>query len=468
MRRRSAKPTAGLASIVRIWQNERARRWLLQGVIAIAAIVLAIWLGLNLDRNLTRLNIAFGFRFLRDRASFDIGEAIVAYSPADTYTRAIWVGLLNSLRVSAAGIILATLLGTAIGTARLASNWLARTLARIYVEVLRNTPLLLQLLFWYFVAFVRSDVVVLPGKIFSMPVVELTPAAPAWLTIIALGAIGIGLLWYLGRSWSLFFRLGSIGVIVLLGCMGVAIASLADRWPIASEIDATFTLEFALFFLTPFGLALPTPHITNAWFLGLVAIAAFIAASIWVWPKLLRSRWFPIACILALAAAIFAIATRDAPFLDIPQLDTDNPNRTIGGLTLSPEFSALLVGLTLYTAAFIAEIVRSGLESVSRGQWEAARALGLKPPLVLRLVVFPQALRAIVPPLTGEYLNLWKNSSLAAVIGYPDLYFVASTTFNQTGRAVEVMLLLGLAYLSISIVIAGAANWVNRAIAPPT
>lgn len=380
MRRRSAKSPKDDSTTIPFWRRPRTRYWLLQGLAATAAIAVATWLGLNLDRNLASQGIAFSFRFLRERASFDIGEAIVPYSRTDTYTRALWVGLLNSLRVSAVGIVLATLLGTTVGIARLSSNWLARTLARTYTEILRNTPLLLQLLFWYFVAFIRADTVALPGGVF------LTPAGTS------LPALQAPLLW------------------LLLG--------------------------------------------------GSAAIAGLLA-----WRRCPR-RWVGLAVAGTVGLTVVVALLRPELAFDWPQRDLET-DRVAGGLRLSPEFSALLVGLTSYTAAFIAEIVRAGLESVPRGQWEAARALGLSPALVLRFVVFPQALRAIVPPLTGEYLNLWKNSSLATVIGYPDLYFVASTTFSQTGRAVEIMLLLGLAYLSISLAIALLANWANRAIAQP-
>lgn len=465
MRRRSAKKGFWSALVATIWQGRKARRWLIQGLIVSILFVLLGWLGLNLNRNLTSEDTGFGLLFLFERASFDIGEAVVDYSPADAYAQAIWVGLLNSLRVAIAGIVLSTLLGTAIGIGRLSNNWLARTLARAYVEILRNTPLLLQLLFWYFIAFVRSDTFIWPGL--SVPNVQVTDYTAPWLIAAAISAIVVGFLWNIGRSWAPFFRFGTFGIVMLLGVMGLAIASLTYRWPFVIDPSKPPLLKLELLFLTPSGLSLAIPNITP-WLLGLVAIAALAIASNWFWPKLLPPQRHAFVGTLALATiTLLVVAIRNAPLLDIPQIDAENSSRIIGGLTLSPEFSALLLGLTLYTAAFIAEIVRAGLVSVPRGQWEAARALGIKPPLVLRLVVFPQALRAILPPLTSEYLNLWKNSSLAAVVGYPDLYFVASTTFNQTGRAVEVMFLLGLAYLSISLVIAVVANWVNRAISLP-
>ncbi|AFZ25155.1 neutral amino acid ABC transporter membrane protein [Cylindrospermum stagnale PCC 7417] len=278
----------------------------------LAAVVVTLLWG-NLNRNLQQLGIQLGFDFLQQQASFDIGETLIAYKPTDTYSRALWVGLINSLRVALLGIFLTTIVGISAGIARLSDNWLVRNITVLYIEIFRNTPLLLQLLFWYFAVFL------------SFPASENKVS-----------------LWGLG-------------------------------------------------YLSQNGLELP---------------------------------WF----------------------------------------TLSPEFSALLLGLTFYTGAFIAEIVRGGIQSVSKGQWEAARSLGLKPGLVMRLVIFPQALRVIIPPLTSQYLNLTKNSSLAIAIGYPDVYFVASTSFNQTGRAVEIMLLIMLTYLTLSLTISLIMNLFNHAV----
>jgi general L-amino acid transport system permease protein len=280
--------------------------------VLVAVIVVAI-LWSNLSRNLQQLGIQLGFNFLGSQASFDIGETLISYQPSDTYSRALVVGLLNSLRVMVAGIILTTIVGITAGIARLSDNWLVIKLALVYVEVFRNTPLLLQLLFWYFAVFL------------SLPKVE-------------------------------------------------------DKISL-----------FGLIYLSQNGLELR-------------------------------------------------------------------------GLKFSPELAALLVGVTFYTGAFIAEIVRGGIQSVPRGQWEAAKALGFKSGLAMRLIIFPQALRVIVPPLTSQYLNLAKNSSLAIAVGYPDLYFVASTTFNQTGRAVEVMLLLMVTYLVISLSISLLMNLLNRTV----
>ncbi|BAY18371.1 amino acid ABC transporter, permease protein, 3-TM region, His/Glu/Gln/Arg/opine [Nostoc sp. HK-01] len=280
--------------------------------IFVAAILVTI-LGSNLNRNLQQLGIQFGFDFLKQQASFDIGETPIAYKATDTYIRALSVGLVNSLRVAITGIFFTTIVGITAGIARLSDNWLVRHLSLIYVEIFRNTPLLLQLLFWYFAVF----------------------------------------------------------------------------------------LSF--------------PKADNK-----------------------MSLW---------------------GFISFSQNGIETP-----WVNFSPEFSALLLGLIFYTGAFIAEVVRGGIQSVPKGQWEAARSLGLKPGLVMRLVVFPQALRVIIPPLTSQYLNLTKNSSLAIAIGYPDVYFVASTTFNQTGRAVEVMLLLMLTYLTLSLTISIIMNLLNRTV----
>ena len=292
------------------WRDRRFRQ-----LVGQAAVVLLITfafgiLGTNLIQNLQRLGIQLGFDFLRSQAGFSIGDHVVPYQPADSYAQALFVGLVNSLRVIAIGIGLATLLGVIIGLARLSTNGLAKLLALIYVETLRNTPLLLHLFFWYFAVF------------FSLPPVD-TPIV--WLGLIAFSKSGINL----------------------------------------------------------------------------------------------------------------------------------------GNLALSSEFSAILLGLSFYTSTFIAEIVRGGVQSVPKGQWEAAQAIGLKPGQMMRLVIFPQALRAIVPSLANQYLNLAKNSSLAVAVGYPDLYAVSSTTFNQTGRAVEVMLLICLTYLLISLFISLLMNLYN-------
>lgn len=372
-----------------LWRDTRF--WWIVGqvlVVLLTAIAIAIFWS-NLSRNLQQLGIQFGFGFLKSQAAFDIGETPISYGPADNYTRALQVGLVNSLRVTVFGIVLATIVGVTAGIARLSDNWLVRQIAVVYVETLRNTPLLLQLFFWYFAVFLGLPrlpaYIQLPGPIYltqqtvALPWVQLTRDTDTWL-------------WMLGANLLLVWAW--------------------HRWDRRAAAPAV-PLLLKLFTLT----------LT-------VAIALI----------LLENKLFG---------------------WDAPQIIA---GRIEGGLKLSPEFAALLVGLSLYTATFIAEIVRGGVQSVPQGQWEAARALGLKPGYILRLIIFPQALRSIVPSLGNQYLNLAKNSSLAIAIGYPDLYAVASTTYNQTGRAVEVMVLISITYLSISLVISSLINWYNRTV----
>lgn len=373
-----------------LWRDTRF--WWIVGqvlVVLLTAIAIAIFWS-NLNRNLQQLGIQFGFGFLKSQAAFDIGETPISYRPSDTYTRALQVGLVNSLRVTVFGIILATVVGVTAGIARLSDNWLVRQIALVYVETLRNTPLLLQLFFWYFAVFLGFPrlpaYIQLPGPTYltqqtvALPWLQFTHDTDIWLWMLGVNLL---LVWAWHRWDS---------------------RAAAPAFPLLLKLLGTLTLT--------------------------VAIALF----------LLENEVFD---------------------WDAPQIIAGS---IAGGLQFSPEFGALLVGLSLYTATFIAEIVRGGVQSVPQGQWEAARALGLKPAATLRLVIFPQALRSIVPSLGNQYLNLAKNSSLAIAIGYPDLYAVASTTYNQTGRAVEVMVLISVTYLSISLVISSLINWYNRTV----
>ena len=306
------------------------KSWLAQAVL-LCAVGLVFWyFASNTAHNLEARRIASGFGFLDREAGFEIGESpFTAYSAADTYRKAFVVGLLNTFRVALIGIVLATLIGTLIGLARLSHNWLLAKLASGYIETVRNIPLLVQLFFWY--AIISEN---LPG-----PREALEPLS------------------------------------------GV--------------------------FLSNRGIAFPTP---------------------WGTPVL---QGFNFA----------------------------------GGATLTPEFAALLTGLVTYTAAFIAEVVRAGVLAVRRGQVEAAHALGLTRRAAMRHVVLPQAARLMVPPMTSQYLNLTKNSSLAVAIGYPDLVSVANTTMNQTGQAIEGIAVIMAVYLSISLSISLFMNWYNRRVA---
>ena len=318
---------------------------------------------------------------------------MIAYSPADTYARAFLVGLLNTLYVSALGILLATILGTVIGIARLSSNWLIRKLSQVYVETFRNIPLLLQLFFWW--ALLRESAPA-PRQAWQMlPGIFISNRGVAFPVPLADPV----------QRWML--------LALLLGIIGAVAVS---RW---AKQRQTLT-----------GTQFPTGWVGTGLVVGLPFLV-FVASG--------------------------------APLeLDWPELKGFN---FTGGNVVSPEFAALLVGLTVYTASFIAEIVRAGILAVSWGQSEAASALGLKPGQRMRLIVLPQALRVIVPPMTSEYLSLTKNSSLAVAIGYPDLVSIANTTMNQTGQAIEGITIIMAVYLAVSLSISLFMNLYNRSVA---
>jgi general L-amino acid transport system permease protein len=314
------------------WRNRRLVPWLVQAAVGLAVLVVVAFLVSNLVRNLTAAGLLLTWRWLANPAGFDIAESSIPFSASQPYGMALVAGLVNTLKVVVAGLVGATAVGTLVGAAAFSSNGLLKRLARVYVELVRNIPLLLQLVFWYFVVFLA-----LPN------------------------------------------------------------GSQAIQWP---------------------GLVLAKSGLYLGW---------FGEGGHWQLPTLSEGVW-------------------QAP------------------LRLSVEFSALLTGLVVYTAAFIAEVVRGGIAAVPQGQWEAARALGLSPLVTLRRIVMPQALRVIVPGLNSQYISLAKNSSLAVACGYTDLYSVAETTLNQTGRAVEVVLLLLGSYLVIDLLISALMNGVNAAV----
>lgn len=377
----------------RFWYDPRVRALIYQ-VLVVAVVALIGWyLVSNTLANLARQNIATGFGFLEREAGFAISEGLIDYSAADTYGRALLVGLLNTIRVAVLGIVLCTVVGTIIGIARLSSNWLVAKLASGYVEVVRNVPLLLQLFIWYGIITIS-----LPH-----PREALNPLPGVWLS-------NRGVMLPVPAADPLH---SYIGIACAAGVIG---AILLYRW------------------------ARRRQERTGAQFPALKAGAALaigLPAVVWL-----------------LGGAPTAV--------DVPVLRGFNFR---GGLTISPEFAALLLGLSIYTAGFVAEIVRSGILAVPNGQSEAAAALGLRRGLALRLVVLPQALRVIIPPMTSQYLNLTKNSSLAVAIGYPDLVSIGNTTLNQTGQAIEAIAIYMTVYLSISLAISAFMNWYNRKIA---
>ncbi|WP_394061910.1 amino acid ABC transporter permease [Alcaligenes sp. WGS1538] len=377
----------------RLSWNDPFTRGIIYQVLILGMLGFCVWyLVSNTLHNLAVRNISTGFGFLDREAGFAIGESSIAYTPSDTYGRAILVGLINTLKVSVIGIVAATLIGTVLGIARLSRNWLISRLAGLYVEVMRNVPLLLQLFFWY--ALITEA---LPG-----PRQALNPVSGVFLSN---RGLKLPTLQGDGLNWLL---LG-------LGAAIVAVVLLA-HWARRRQEQT--------------GRIFPVARASAALLLVLPAAALLLSGA-------------PIA-------------------LDVPELRGFN---FAGGLTLSPEFAALLAGLIIYTSAFVAEVVRSGIQAVGKGQWEAAQALGLTRSRMMRLVILPQALRVIVPPMTSQYLNLTKNSSLAVAIGYPDIVSVVNTTLNQTGQAIEGILIIMAAYLTVSLSISIFMNWYNNRIA---
>jgi general L-amino acid transport system permease protein len=375
--------------------RDRAKRALIFQVLLIAAVAaFLLYIIGNTQANLAARGITTGFGFLTNTAGFGIVQSLIDYSSQSTYGRTFVVGLLNTLLVSALGVLAATIIGFTVGIARLSPNWLIARLANAYIEIFRNIPLLLQIFFWYFA------------------VLRTLPSARDSL---------------------------SLGEVFFLNVRGLYLP------------EPLFESGFGLIPLT----------------LG-IAVAASIALVVWnkrrheATGKRFPAGWISLALILGLPMLVL-VATGVPVTWDVPQLTGFNFR---GGITIIPEFLALWLALSIYTASFIAEIVRSGIQAISHGQTEAAQALSLPRNLVLRLVVVPQAMRVIIPPLTSQYLNLIKNSSLATAIGYPDLVSVfAGTTLNQTGQAIEVIAMTMAVYLTISLLVSMFMNWFNARVA---
>ena len=375
---------------VAIYNRPKIRAVFYQLVLLAALLWLGFEFALNAKANLDAQRITSGFGFLDNTAGFGINQSLIPYNEADTYARVFFVGLLNTLLVAAIGIVLATILGFFVGLARLSRNWLVARLAGGYVELIRNLPLLFQLLFWYL-----AVLGTLPGP---------------------------------RQSISLFGE-------IFLNNRGIIVSA-----PVAGEGTGAVMAVFAL------------------------SVIATVALRVWAKRRQMRTgRQFPLfwaGLALVVGPPLVALVAMGFPIrFESPELRGFN---FVGGVRLLPEFIALLVALTTYTAAFIAEVVRAGVLAVPRGQTEAAFALGLRRGLALRLIVVPQALRVIVPPLTNQYLNLTKNSSLAVAVGYPDLFAVfAGTALHQTGQAIEIIAITMAVYLAISLITSALMNWYN-------
>ena len=378
---------------VPLWRDIVVLQWVAQIVSAVLVIAFLVFFVGNVLRAANARGLSLSYGFMDTASGFPLPESVLPYDAARPFGYAFLIGILHTLKVSLVGIVLATLLGTITALARLSTNWLVSKIASVYIEIIRNVPLAVQLFFWYFAVFLRlplvKESIELPGPIF-------------------LSQRGLYMVWAKPTStfgtWMIFVVAG----VVLSGVLHRVLSSYQLRtgrttYPIATALVVLIVLPVVGWFLageSPLGKTMPV--------LGKFNFS--------------------------------------------------------GGLNLTPEFTALLTGLVIYTGAFIAEVVRAGILAVNRGQFEAARAVGLSPMLVLRLVVLPQALRVIIPPLISQYLNLTKNSSLAILIGYPDLFFVGRTTINQAGRAVPVFVLVMVSYLIMSLTTSSIMNIYNRRI----
>ena len=374
--------------------DPKLRGYLYQ-IVLLVVLVALVWTASSYAvANMARLGIPLNFAFWNQTAGFEINQTLVSYSALSTYGQAFWVGLLNTLLVGAFGVVFATVIGFLVAVLRLSPNWIVSKLATVYVELFRNIPLLLQLIFWYTVV-LKS----LPQPRQSVSV---------------FGAVFLNTRGIVLPNPVFHDNAAAVGWALLAGIAAAVVLSVVARRRQAAT-----------------GQQLPAFWVGLGLVVGLPLIVYLVLG-------------FPIT-------------------LDLPQLKGFN---FVGGKQVFPEFAALLLGLSIYTGAFIAEIVRAGIQAVGRGQHEAASALGIRSSVTMRLVVIPQSLRVIVPPLTNQYLNLVKNSSLAVFIGYPDLVQVfAGTVLNQTGAAIQCMALTMVVYLAVSLALSFVMNVYNKRVA---
>jgi len=379
-----------MAGPVRFLADTRVRALAYQAACVLAVAAVVAWLAGNTFANLARRGISVGFDFLGRSARFPISESVLPYTPSDSFAWAFVVGLGNTLLLAVLVGALATALGLALALARRSANPLAVGVATVAVETLRNTPLVVQLLFWY--AAVTVGLPNVHAALNPLPGVHLSDRG-LYLPAVVVGHGAV------------------VAAVALLGAIAVVAAARRGR---ALRLRTGQPNRLAL------------------------TVAAGAAA------------------VLALAIVLAGVGVRD------PQLGRFN---FVGGAAITPESVALLLGLVLYSAAFIGEIIRGGIDAVGVGQWEAGRAIGLDERQTLRLVVIPQALRVIIPPMTSQYVNILKNTTLALVVGYPDISSVTATTINQTGQALEGIVILMAVFLSLSLAGSAFMNWYNRRVA---
>lgn len=379
------------SSLGAMWRDKKIRGNIMQGLAVVGVLLFFGWLVNNTVSNIENLGVKVGFDFLWNTASYDINQKLIDYTADDTHFRAGLVGLLNTLLVAVCGVILATILGFSAGVARLSNNFVLSRLMQVYVEAVRNVPVLLQILLWYGVILhsfpkVKAATPIIEGVIATNRGIFLPQPLPQ---------DGFGWVW-------IAFFVAIIGSFVFKRYAKKVLDNTGKQLPVL---------------------------------------------------------WVSLAAIVVLPVITYYIVGQPLD-VSMPVLKGFNYK---GGFAVKPEFMALWLALSIYTGAFIAEIVRAGILSVSHGQSEAAHALGIRPNLTMRLVVIPQALRVIIPPLISQYLNLTKNSSLAIAIGYMDIVAtLGGISLNQSGRALEIMLIILSVYLFISLVISGLMNIYNE------
>jgi general L-amino acid transport system permease protein len=460
------------------WRNEKSLAILAQALFVIVVVMVFWFLINNMQERMLAIKGTAGLRFsfLDTVAGFQIGEGL-NFSPQDSFGRAFIVGVVNTLRIAIVGIVLASILGLFAGIARLSTNWLLSRLAGLYVEVIRSTPLLVQLFFWYFGVILAlpdinssqniADLAILSNRGIALATVNLSATGGSWQWWL-LAALVAGIA-FTGLRHRQLRRGGRIGSGISRGLMAFALVAIVG------------------YIFTDFTATLPT---NTAYELKRgdrgVLFADANGNGVYDEGQETPLKYVKVTLLDAEGKAIATTRTTaggEYRFYDLPDgvegaslqwerpelLVVDHPVRQgfnfIGGTRLTPEFAGLLLGLVIYTGAFIAEIVRAGITAVPKGQLEASRALGLSRPTILRLIVLPQALRVIIPPLTNQYLNLTKNSSLAVAIGYPDLFNISMTILNQTGAEVQMFVLIMVSYLLISLVTSLFMNWYNKRIA---
>ena len=388
------------------WRDIRFLRVFFQVIFIIGIILLALFFYTNMLNGLKRQGIQLSLDFLMDEAGFPISEGI-DFDSSDTNLKALWVGAVNTLRVSIIGIFCATIVGFLFGIARLSSNWLISKIAAVYVEIFRNTPLVLQILFWYPLILVLPNVresinffdsIFINHRGVFLPSVEVAVGFNTWL-------------WY---------PISGI-ILAILVALGFAAFRHFYRFRDIQQTDRPSFVSNLIF----------------------------------------SAKWTA-APIILIVPIVGWFLTPEAPLeLSRPELQGFN---FVGGIDITPEFTALLIGLTVYTSAYIAEVVRAGIQAVVKGQREAARSVGLKESQVLRLVVIPQAIQVIVPPLTSQYLNLAKNSSLGIFCAFPDLFQIGKIMIGPTGQSVPIIAILMTCYLIMSLTTSAFMNWYNRRI----